>query len=245
MAQGGFTLSSRWVSRLPEFARRAFQYDQMELDSALAQMYSLCVKPSLISKMSKARKMTKNHYHRDDPAFIVLQIFSLVLTVAAYGLALRGGLLQILYNTLYSVLLGYFAAGGAIATVTWLFANHFLAASSQPHESGWEVDWRYSFDVHCNGYFPYFIWTKVIQFVLLPIVLHNSCVPRAIGNCLHTVGLVMYAYVVFLGYLELPMLAQQQRLMYPVPLVVVFMLLVTLFTSWNVSYWSLCQTWCS
>ncbi|CCD12196.1 unnamed protein product, partial [Trypanosoma congolense IL3000] len=228
MTQGGLSLLSRWVSKLPEFVRRAFQYDQMELDSALAQMYLLCVKPSLISKMSKARKMTKNHYYRDDPAFIVLQAFSLVITTVAYGLALGSGFLQILYNVIYTVFFDYFITGALVTTALWLFANHCMMGTNRVQDVGREVDWRYSFDVHCNGYFPYFMWTKVFHYILLPLIFHGPLLGRLIGNCLHTIGFVAYSYITFVGYLELPMLVQQQRLMYPVPVVILFMLLVTL-----------------
>ncbi|ESL06549.1 hypothetical protein TRSC58_05775 [Trypanosoma rangeli SC58] len=236
--------SSRWVSRLPEFASRALQVDQMELDSALSQMYSLCLKPSLVSKMSKARKMTKNHYHRDDPAFLVLQVLALVITVVAYGLALKGSPLQIIYNILYEVGVTYLLIGVIMTTLTWVFANQFLMSSSgHLHEVSREADWHYSFDIHCNGFFPYFVWTRVIQFMLLPLLLQPSFLACLISNCLYMVGYVLYAYIVFLGYLELPMLVQQQKLVYPVPVIVVFMLFITIFVRCNFSQWNLSQMW--
>ncbi|RNF16468.1 unc-50 related protein [Trypanosoma conorhini] len=236
--------SSRWVSHLPEFASRALQVDQMELDSALSQMYSLCLKPSLVSKMSKARKMTKNHYHRDDPAFIVLQVLALVITVVAYGLALKGGLLQILYNVLYEVGVTYLVVGVIMATITWVFANQFLLSTGgHLHEVSREVDWHYAFDIHCNGFFPYFVWTRVIQFMLLPLLLQPSFLACLVSNCLYMVGCVLYAYIVFLGYLELPMLTQQQKLVYPVPIIIVVTLFITLFARWNLSQWTLSQMW--
>ncbi|KEG12125.1 unc-50 related protein [Trypanosoma grayi] len=237
------TGSSRWVSRLPEFARRALQVDQMELDSALSQMYSLCLKPSLVSKMNKARKMTKNHYHRDDPAFVVLQVLALVITAVAYGLALSGGLFQIIYNVLYEVALNYFLTGVIVSTATWIFVNRLLVGGGHLQEVRREVDWHYSFDIHCNGFFSYFMWTKVVQFILLPLLLRTSFLTSLISNSLYMMGCVLYLYIVFLGYLEVPILTQQQKLMYPIPFVVLFTLIITLFTSCNLTQWTLSQTW--
>ncbi|EAN99810.1 hypothetical protein, conserved [Trypanosoma cruzi] len=239
-----FRPSSRWISQLPEFARRAFQVDQMELDSALSQMYSLCLKPSLVSKMSKARKMTKNHYHRDDPAFIVLQVLALVITVVAYGLTLKGGLLQIFFNVLYEVGVTYLITGLIMATAAWVFANRCLMSNGgQMHELRREVDWHHSFDIHCNGFFPYFIWTRVIQFILLPLLLRPSFLACLVSNCLYMIGCVLYAYIVFLGYLELPMLVQQQQLVYPVPAILLFTFFITIFVRWNLTQWTLSQMW--
>ncbi|KAH9601729.1 UNC-50 [Trypanosoma melophagium] len=235
--------SSRWVTHLPEFARRAFQVDQMELDSALSQMYSLCLKPSLVNKMCRARKMTKNHYHRDDPAFIVLQVLALVITIVAYGLALKGGPFQILYNVLYEVVLNYFISGLIMTTITWIFVSRFLINGGYTHGVSREVDWHYSFDIHCNGYFPYFMWTKVVQFILLPLLLQTSFFASFTSNSLYMIGSILYGYVVFLGYLELPMLTQQQKLMYPVAVIVLCIFLITIFTSWNLTQWTLSQEW--
>ncbi|KAG8345582.1 putative UNC 50 family [Trypanosoma vivax] len=238
-----FALTSRLGTHIPEYVKRAFQFDQMELDSALSQMYSLCVNPSIVSKMSKARKMTKNHYHRDDPGLVVLQIVALVFTVAAYGLALRGGPFHIFYNILYTVIINYLLSAVVMATSTWLFAKHFMLNPSYISDAQREMDWQYSFDVHCNGYFPYFVWTKAVHYVFLPLVLQDSFLARLVGNSLHLIGCSLYIYVVFLGYLELPSLTQQQKIMYPVPLLVVLMVFITLFTNWSLSQWSLRQMW--
>lgn len=235
--------SSRWVSQLPEFAHRALQVDQMELDSALSQMYSLCLKPSLVNKMSRARKMTKNHYHRDDPAFIVLQVLALVIVVVACGLALKGSFFQIVYNVLYEVIVNYFLAGVIIATVTWVFANRFLMAAGHVHEVRYGVDWHYSFDIHCNGFFPYFMWTRVIQFIFLPSLLQSSFLACLVSNSLYMIGCILYAYILFLGYLELPMLRQQQKLMYAIPVIVFFAFLFTFVLGWNMTQWTLVQMW--
>ncbi|PWV02524.1 hypothetical protein C4B63_2g151 [Trypanosoma cruzi] len=112
-----------------------------------------------------------------------------------------------------------------MATAAWVFANRCLMSNGgQMHELRRGVDWHYSFDIHCNGFFPYFIWTRVIQFILLPLLLRPSFLACLVSNCLYMIGCVLYAYIVFLGYLELPMLVQQQQLVYPVPAIFIYVL---------------------
>ena len=47
---------------------------QMDFDLALAQMMHLCISPEKAFVDAKHRKLTKNHWSRDDPAFVVLLV---------------------------------------------------------------------------------------------------------------------------------------------------------------------------
>ncbi|KAK7197958.1 unc-50-like protein [Novymonas esmeraldas] len=231
LAQCTFVMS-RWTSRLPLFARRAFHVDQMEMDSALSQMYSLCLTPSLVSKMSRARKMTKGHYYRDDPAFLVLQLAFLIVAAVARWLTL--GMMESLLGLLVRAVVAYALWGLVMACVWRAVAVLCLSVptSTMPgaaHGAGSagvasapgadpiadylrpDLDWRYAFDVHCNGYFTFFMWTEVLLCMVAPLA------ARAwLTNAFVAVGATTYLYNVFLGYLEIPSLSHQQRLLYPV-----------------------------
>ena len=235
--------SSRWQSKLPEYARRALHHDQMELDSALSQMYSLCTTPASVSKMTKARKVTKNHYYRDDPGFIVLQCFFLIVSSVVFGVALQSRILHVLYNILYSVAIDYFVVGGIAASATWAYANKFLMTSSHLHEVRREVEWQHSFDIHCNGYFPYFMITHVLQFALLPLLVQDTFLARLVANSMYTVALATYFYNTFRGYVELPMLARQQTFLYPMLGVVCIAVVATVTTSINMTHVMIHQSW--
>lgn len=228
--------SSRWIALLPPFARRALQANQMEFDSALSQMYSLCVRPSLVSRISRARKMTKNRYHRDDPAFLVLQILFIAITSIAYGLTFRCSFFRIVYMIITNVLVNYLLFGCVCASVEWVIVNRFLTSATHEDENNREIDWQYSFDIHCNGYFTYFIWTRVVPFLFLLLLRSNSLLACFVANSWCLIGCVAYVYNVFLGYLELPMVGQQQKLLYPIPFLIGFFLLLTLSgTNWLMS----------
>lgn len=223
--------SGTHLPQLPLFFRRATQVDQMELDAALSQMYFLCANPSMVSKMSRARKATKNRFYRDDPAFLMIQLFFIAVWSIAVGCTAGFRIGSTVELLVWSVI-SYVAWCAIFTSLTWWIVNHWLLDSAYIAESRGDVEWRYSLDVHCNGYFFYFIFAKAISFVLLPLIFPYGAIFRFFGNFLLFVGISGYFYNVFLGYLELPMVHQQERLLYPIPLCVLWFLLATI-SSWH------------
>ena len=63
------------------------------------------------------------------------------------------------------------------------------------------IEWLYSFDIHCNSYFIYFIISNVILLLLTPIMYHESSTFSLIlGNSVYLIAIIMYFYITFLGY---------------------------------------------
>lgn len=224
----------RLLSQIPLFLQRAVQIDQMEFDSALLQMHSLCVNPSLVSKMIRARKATKNRFYRDDPGFVVLQVVFLIIFSVAVGFTAFGvfGISSTVFHIFWN-LVSYAIWSLVLTSVSWWISNNWLLNNSYMGDLHREVDWPFSFDIHCNGYFFYFMWSKVFSFLSLPILCLSPFFSRLVGNSLLLVGVSGYFYITFLGYLELPMVIQQQKLLYPIPLCVIFLLGATFFSSWS------------
>jgi hypothetical protein len=208
-------------------------------------MYSLCTNPTLVTKMSRARLMTKGHHYRDDPAFLVLQLGFIVISSVAYGLAIEASLWDII-TTIFANVLWFLFIGLLLACIGRAVAVMYLPPSSSAHGTSTgsgaaapnssnsldvfsdylrsDVDWRYAFDVHCNGYFTYFMWTQIIQY---PFFVFTRCHPF-LANMFYLFGVLTYFYNVFLGYLEIPSLSHQQRLLYPVLVAVALYLLLSL-----------------
>jgi hypothetical protein len=231
-------------SRIPEFIRRAMHGDQMELDSALSQMWCLLTAPATVFKMSKARKMMKNHYYRDDPAFVVLQTVFVAVSTIAFGIAMNARFGRILYNTVYECGINYFIVGALLTSATWAIANRLLMARNVAmHEVRREVEWQYCFDIHCNGYFPYFMLTHVLHFALLPLTVGNSFLAQLLANAVYAGGASAYLFVTFRGFLELPMLERQQVFLYPVVAIVPLAVMATLTTHINMSHVVLHHMW--
>lgn len=215
----------------------------MEFDAALSQMWALLTNPQYVSKISKARKMTKNHYHRDDPAFLVLQLVFLAVLTTAYGLAMAARPGHIVYEVLYQAGINYLTLGVLFSSAAWMFANRFLMASGHLHEVRRDMEWQHAFDVHCNSYFAYFAWTQVVPFVLLPVLLHDGFVPQLISNTLYCVGVCAYGYTTLHGYLELPTLVRQHTFLYPAIAFTVVVTIMTLTTHINLVHSAMHHTW--
>lgn len=241
LPDSGFGGPSRWVARLPPFLQRALQVDQMEFDSALSQMYSLLVKPNVVSKMSKARKMTKNHYYRDDPAFLVIQLFFIVVTVVAFHLALGHAIAPLFYNIVWDIV-AYMITAVVCASATLVVLSKYMMRDTFVNEARRDIEWQYCFDVHCNGYFVYFMWTRVAQYFLLYALLTTSRYSCLLSVLLFLAGSVSYFYTLFLGYLELPVLTSQQKLMYPIP-VLVLLAFLFFICNFNLTYAIVCYHW--
>jgi UNC-50 family len=131
---------------------------QMDWQSALDQMRCLLsVRPYVVYKTAYYRKQTKNHWARDDPAFVVLQVLLLTVTSMAYSIAFRTSILGGLSFLVSSLWWNWLFPGLLIATLGREFANRQLISTplSTSHVQQ-SVEWLYAFDIHCNAYFPLF-----------------------------------------------------------------------------------------
>jgi hypothetical protein len=131
---------------------------QMDWQSALDQMRCLLtVRPYVVYKTAYYRKQTKNHWARDDPAFVLLQVLLLTISSVAYSIAFRTTILGGLSFLVSSIWWNWLFPGLLIATLGREFANRQLISMplSNSHVQQ-SVEWLYAFDIHCNAYFPLF-----------------------------------------------------------------------------------------
>lgn len=110
--------------------------------------------------------------------------------------------------------------GLVIATTVWLLAKRFLKGRGRTIGTDVlaareELEFGYCFDVHCNAFFPVFVWLYVVQYLIMPLLMKDlwydtpggselmRCVCRIslfLGNTLYAVALLYYSYITFLGY---------------------------------------------
>ena len=62
------------------------------------------------------------------------------------------------------------------------------------------VEWLYSFDIHCNAFFPLFLILYVLQYFLLPFLVADGFLPILVSNTLYAIAFIYYHYITFLGY---------------------------------------------
>lgn len=210
----------------PTLSLSAWQYwsrltdlRQMDMQSALDQMKTLLSpRPQVVYKTSYYRKQTKNHWARDDPAFLFLQGVFLIISAVAYSVAFRISLTGSISFLLYTVVWNWLGMGVALATLCREIANRQLVGqqtASTTHVRQ-QVEWLYAFDIHCNSFFPVFVVLYGIQFFMLPLVLGEGLVPLIFANSLYAMSLSWYWYITHLGYRSLPFLGNTEVFLFPI-----------------------------
>lgn len=251
-----------------QYIHRFMDISQMDIQNALDQMTTLISsRPQLVYKTSYYRKQTKNHWYRDDPAFIVLQLLFLFIACLAYNIAFRTNIITSISFILYSIVWNYLLLGIIISTVCREIANRHLnihhnkgqhyssSAYSHPSSSSpppsatmmtgatnaatatatttaslhvkQQVEWLYSFDIHCNSFFPVFVVLYGLQFFALPIALGEGFIDMFIANTLYAGALSWYWYITHLGYRSLPFLSNTEVFLFPIAgIMIVYVLLL-------------------
>eukprot|EP01066_Platyproteum_vivax_P002792 Platyproteum_vivax@DN1348_c0_g1_i1.p1 len=213
--------------RATEYIRRMFQCGLMDLEYTYTQMVYLCISPKKVYQFVAYRKQTKNQWARDDPGFLVLLAGFLTVTGFAYSAAF--GLTYFsFFLVCFLPVLSFLICGVFISTICWFIATQYLRADSYQrlspnhyeHSSEYPVEWLYAFDIHCNGFFPYFLLCYVLQYFFLPVLLSNSTIACLCSNILYAVAIGNYFYITSLGFALLPFLESTQVFLYPAVLTV-------------------------
>jgi UNC-50 family len=153
-----------------QYMNRLIDVTQMDIQSGLDQMKTLISnRPQAVYKTAYYRKQTKNHWARDDPAFIALQIIFLLVASIAYCIAFRISIVSSISFILCSIIWHFIGSGILIATICRDIANRYLNNVSSSANGNvtsntssslyvrQHVEWMYSFDIHCNSFFPVFV----------------------------------------------------------------------------------------
>ena len=159
-ATSSFSAAASSTTALPlwQYLGRLTDVRQMDVQSALDQMKTLLsTRPQVVYKTAYYRKQTKNHWARDDPAFVALQGLFLGIAAVAYSVAFRITLSGALSFILYTVVWNWLGLGCILATICREIANRHLAAPTSSTHVKQQVEWLYAFDIHCNSFFPVFV----------------------------------------------------------------------------------------
>lgn len=170
----GIASSTSSHSRPSQYLSRLVDFRQMDIQSALDQMKTLLsTRPHVVYKTSYYRKQTKNHWARDDPAFVALQLVFLIISSIAYAVSFRVPLTGGIAFMLYSIVFHWLLSGFFVATVCREIANRYLTDHKSSSHVRQSVEWLYAFDIHCNAFFPLFlILCKYFLFLFLPLQQH-------------------------------------------------------------------------
>jgi len=146
------------ANRPMQYLQRLTDVRQMDIQSALDQMKTLLsTRPQVVYKTAYYRKQTKNHWARDDPAFVALQAVFLVISSIAYSVAFRIKVPGAISFLLATVVWNWLGMGMLIATASREIANRYLTVTQSSSHVRQQVEWLYAFDIHCNSFFPVFV----------------------------------------------------------------------------------------
>lgn len=219
------------VAKRSKFLRRLFYFKHMDFEFALWQMFNLFVSPQKVYRNFQYRKQTKNQFARDDPAFLVLLGFWLIVSSIGFAVVLKLQFLSFLKFLLWVIFIDCIAVGIFISTCLWFVSNRYLR---KPACKDQDVEWAYSFDVHLNAFFPLLIILHIFQLFFYHILISQDWfVSRFVGNTFWLIALGYYLYITFLGYSALPILENTQVLLYPL-LVLFLMYLIFLVIGYNI-----------
>lgn len=196
---------------------RIFHWSQMDFDSALSSMVSLFHNPLRVALMARNRKYTKNRWARDDPAFVLITLTFIAVTLVAYALALSGmsvwtfSIKSYMRQLLWEVVFGFIGTTFTIATAITYIANRRMVTTPSVHTVRQELEWQYSFDLAVHCYFVYLIVCVVGQYILLPVLVSHSSLAAFVANTLWAAGLAAASSQIFFGLAALPFLDESRK----------------------------------
>ncbi|EME29743.1 UNC-50 family protein isoform 2 [Galdieria sulphuraria] len=199
-----------------EYSRRVFRLGELDFEYAFWQVLHLCLSPSRVYRNTKYHKQTKNQWARDDPAFLLILIYLIVLIDLAYLVCFQIRGISLLGYIVKDVTL-FICIGCLVTLVFWFFCNRFLRMSGmsvlfQAVES--RVEWLYAFDVHCNSFLLFALINYVARYFLLPVIYDKGSVSLFFSNFIYFASVCYYIYITFLGYDILPFLRRTHYLLY-------------------------------
>ncbi|EPS44636.1 hypothetical protein H072_1387 [Dactylellina haptotyla CBS 200.50] len=203
--------------KLPVFVKR-----QMDFEMAIWEMTCLLISPKKVFRSMYHNKQTKGHWGRDDPSFVALLSFFLVLTSIAWGLAYTPSFLSIARLALVLTFVHFLSGALFVATLGWYLAPRFLRKGrtgrfgTVPTAGEGELEWAYCFDVAVRAFFVAFFFLYIVQFFLMPLLSRNWWISLFIGNTLYLVAFSFYCVVTFLGYNALPFLSHTEVILSPI-----------------------------
>jgi hypothetical protein len=210
------------------YIRRLVSPSQMDWEYTARQMVLLVSAPAKVYELSKYRKSTRDQWARDDPAFLVLLFAFVLASAVAYGIAFEMRSLGEFALLFFYAFLLVFVLGAAVATVMSTIANRRMRITDDAHAVAQHVEWLYAFDIHANALFPAWLILAVLQYLLLPVLLHTSYVACVLSNALHVGGFLVYVYITHLGYRSMPFLERTQVFLMPALPVIMVCLLLTM-----------------
>ena len=152
---------------MKSYCFKMVRYRHMDFELARFLMKQSLIGPKKLYLHTKRSKQIKNQWHRDDPCLTVVNIVSLVFCAFLIELSYNVESLQAFICNWILTSLGFafvhFLAFGVVASfASKRIAEKFLRkdekVSIHGPSGGHLIEPMYSFDIHCNAFFPVIIF---------------------------------------------------------------------------------------
>lgn len=214
-ARNSMGLSDSRSTNLKRMFRRLFRPRTLDFENAVWEIFNLLVNPKKMFRHNYTYKSNgRNSYLRDDPSFLILLTGLLFVSAIAWGATYKSGLWEILKVIFNMVFFDFFFSGIVFSTILWFVANKLFnpqfawsnVLSNTAKYSVHYIDWAFCFDIHCNSFLIITCLLYVVQFFMLPVLMHErSYLATIIGNTLYFGAIGHYFVITFYGFNSLPM----------------------------------------
>lgn len=214
--RNSMALTESRTTNLKRMMRRLFRPRTLDFENAIWEVFNLVVNPKKMFRHNYTYKSNgRNSYLRDDPSFLILLTGLLSVSAVAWGATYKNSLWEVIKVIFTMVFFDFFLSGIVFATILWLVANKLFnpqfalsnVVSNTAKFSVNYIDWAFCFDVHCNSFFIIMCLLYVVQFFMLPLLMHEkSYLAIILGNTLYFGAIGHYFVITFYGFNSLPLI---------------------------------------
>jgi len=189
---------SNYCISLMDYIRKIVHFSQIDFFSAYIQLL-YAFKPNQLNEMSRIRKQLKNQWSRDDPGFIIVIMFNILVTSISYSFTFAENFRWI--GTFFIQFFLFFLMFGCAFSyfIMRLYEKYYRIDDISLSKQG-KIEVFYAFDVHCNSFVPLYFLTFTVQLMFFPIINTESIVSSFISNSLYAIGLCAYVVSTNIGY---------------------------------------------
>ena len=146
------------------------RYKQMDFDLAIFLMVNSLKSPAKLYQHTKRLKQVRNQWHRDDPCLVTAISVLLFIIGIIYGIVLKQEFLTgYVYLGVKFVFMHFVGSGIIMASLCKWIAEKYMMKSEKKavHSVVNSIETMYAFDIHCNSFFPLFVFSYTIQVIYL------------------------------------------------------------------------------
>ena len=202
------------------YKRLFYKYIGTNGDFYLWYLFNMIINPKAVYETTRYQFSLTQQWHRRDHSITKIIVLINIVISILYALTFTKPIYFIPY-VLFSVGLPLIV-GIIISTVLY-----YIVIST--FTTGEIFTVRYSYDIHNNAYLCYMVITRIVVYILSPILFQKGFLITFISNLIQLFGILYYMYITYLGYAILPFIQiPRKAILIPMVGMIVFVAFFTL-----------------